>query len=475
MLPARFIDTLHNIVGDEGLVTRPNELRVYECDGYTLEKRTPEIVVLPRTTPQVVEVVRMLHRERIAFVPRGAGTGLSGGCLPLDAPVMIGTSRMNRIVSIDTANRRAVVEAGVVNLWVSNAVKDHGLLYAPDPSSQMACTIGGNVAENSGGPHTLKYGVTTNHVLGVQIVLPDGELVDLGGTAEDVPGYDLVGLTVGAEGTFGVVTQATLRLVRQPEAWKTLLAVFDSVDDATATVSGIIGAGIVPAALEMMDQLIVGAVEAAFHAGLPTDAGAVLLVELDGLAAGLDPQVERVAAICRAQRAREVRVAADEAERAVLWKSRKRAFGAVGRLAPNYCTQDGVVPRTKLPEILRRISAIADRYALRIGNVFHAGDGNIHPIILFDERDAGQVRRVLDAGREILEACVALGGSVTGEHGIGVEKIEQMPLLFTPDDLRVMSQLRQVFDPHQRCNPGKIFPTPGGCVETTRPRRQAAV
>jgi len=475
MLPAGLIDTLRALVGDEGLVTRPNELRVYECDGYTLEKRIPEVVVLPRTTPEVVKVLRLLHREGVAFVPRGAGTGLSGGCLPLDAPVMVGTSRMTRIVSIDTANRRAVVEAGVVNLWVSNAVKQHGLLYAPDPSSQMACTIGGNVAENSGGPHTLKYGVTTNHVLGLQIVLPDGELVDLGGAAEDAPGYDLVGLTVGAEGTFGVVTQATLRLVRQPEAWKTLLAVFDSVDDATASVSGIIGAGIVPAALEMMDQLIVGAVEAAFHAGLPTDAGAVLLVELDGLAAGLDPQVERVAEICRAQRAREVRVAADEAERAVLWKSRKRAFGAVGRLAPNYCTQDGVVPRTKLPEILRRISAIADRYQLRIGNVFHAGDGNIHPIILFDERDAEQVRRVLDAGREILEACVELGGSVTGEHGIGVEKIEQMPLLFTPDDLRVMSQLRRVFDPEQRCNPGKIFPTPGGCVEATRPRRQAAV
>jgi glycolate oxidase len=475
MLPAGLIDTLRALVGDEGLVTRPNELRVYECDGYTLEKRIPEVVVLPRTTPEVVKVLRLLHREGVAFVPRGAGTGLSGGCLPLDAPVMVGTSRMTRIVSIDTANRRAVVEAGVVNLWVSNAVKQHGLLYAPDPSSQMACTIGGNVAENSGGPHTLKYGVTTNHVLGLQIVLPDGELVDLGGAAEDAPGYDLVGLTVGAEGTFGVVTQATLRLVRQPEAWKTLLAVFDSVDDATASVSGIIGAGIVPAALEMMDQLIVGAVEAAFHAGLPTDAGAVLLVELDGLAAGLDPQVERVAEICRAQRAREVRVAADEAERAVLWKSRKRAFGAVGRLAPNYCTQDGVVPRTKLPEILRRISAIADRYQLRIGNVFHAGDGNIHPIILFDERDAEQVRRVLDAGREILEACVELGGSVTGEHGIGVEKIEQMPLLFTPDDLRVMSQLRRVFDPAQRCNPGKIFPTPGGCVEATRPRRQAAV
>ncbi len=448
---------------------------MYECDGYTLEKRVPEVVVLPRTTPQVVEILRLLHREHVAFVPRGAGTGLSGGCLPLDAPVMVGTSRMNRIVSIDIANRRAVVEAGVVNLWVSNAVKPHGLLYAPDPSSQKACTIGGNVAENSGGPAHAQVRRDDES----RARRRDGAAGRRGGgtrrAAEDVPGYDLAGLIVGAEGTFGIVTQATLRLVRQPEAWKTLLAVFDSVDDATATVSGIIAAGIVPAALEMMDQFIVGAVEAAFHFGFPTDAGAVLIVELDGLAAGLDPQVERVREICRAQRAREVRVARDEAERAALWKSRKRAFGAVGRLAPNYCTQDGVVPRTKLPEILRRIRAIADRYRLRIGNVFHAGDGNIHPIILFDERDADQVRRVLAAGREILEACVELGGSVTGEHGIGVEKIEQMPLLFTPDDLRVMSQLRRVFDPEQRCNPGKIFPTPGGCVETTRPRRQAAV
>jgi glycolate oxidase len=475
VLDARILDSLRAIAGDDGVIARPAELRTYECDGYTLEKSAPEVVVLPRTTEEVVRIVRLLDRERLAFVPRGAGTGLSGGCLPVGAPVMIGTSRMNRIVEVDLVNRRAVVEAGVVNLWVTNAVKQHGLCYAPDPSSQMACSIGGNVAENSGGPHTLKYGVTTNHVLGVELVLPNGEVVQLGGAVEYVPGYDLTGLVVGAEGTFGIVTTATLRLVRQPEAWKTLLGIFESVDDATATVSGIIAAGMVPAALEMMDQLIITAIEAAFHFGFPTDAGAVLIVELDGLAAGLGQQAQRVAEICRANRARDVRVAADEAERAALWKSRKRAFGAVGRLAPNYCTQDGVVPRTKVPEILRRIVDIGRRYELRIGNVFHAGDGNIHPILLFDERDAGQVRRVLEAGREILAACVALGGSVTGEHGIGVEKIAQMPLLFTPQDLLVMSQLRRVFDPDLRCNPGKIFPTPGACVETTRPHRQAAM
>jgi glycolate oxidase len=474
-LDERVLSALRAVAGDDGVIARPAELLVYECDGYTLEKSAPEVVVLPRSTEQVVAIVKLLDRERIAFVPRGAGTGLSAGCLPVRAPVMIGTSRMNRILEVDVVNRRALVEAGVVNLWVTSAVTPHGLYYAPDPSSQPACTIGGNVAENSGGPHTLKYGVTTNHVLGVQLVLPSGEIAQLGAAVEDVPGYDLTGFVVGAEGTCGIVTQATLRLIRQPEAWKTLLAVFESVDDATATVSGIIGAGIVPAALEMMDQLIVSAVEAAFHFGFPTDAGAVLIIEIDGLAAGLDDCAQRLVEICRANRAREVRVAKDEAERAALWKSRKRAFGAVGRLAPNYCTQDGVVPRTKLPEILRRIIEIGQRYRLRIGNVFHAGDGNIHPILLYDERDADQVRRVLDAGREILEACVALGGSVTGEHGIGVEKMAQMPLMFSPADLLVMSQLRQVFDPGLRCNPNKIFPTPGACVETTRPRRQAAM
>jgi glycolate oxidase len=472
MLAPHVLAALVDIVGHEGLIERPSEARVYECDGWTMAKQVPDIVVLPRTVEQAAAVVRVLHRHGLPFVPRGAGTGLSGGCLPLEAPVMICTSRLNRIVEIDLANRRAVVEAGVVNLAVSRAVAADGLLYAPDPSSQSACTIGGNVAENSGGPHTLKYGVTTNHVLAVELVLADGEVVELGGAMEDVPGYDLRGLAVGGEGTFGLVTRATLRLVREPEQWRTLLGVFETVAAASNAVSGIIAAGIVPAALEMMDRLIVAAVEAAFHFGFPTDAGAVLIVELDGPAAELDAQVRAVIDVCRAHGAREVRVAESEAERAALWKSRKRAFGAVGRLAPNYCTQDGVVPRTKVPDILRAIGAIGERHRLRIANVFHAGDGNIHPILLYDERDADEVRRVIAAGHEILRACVDLGGSITGEHGIGVEKIAELPLIFTPQDLLVMQQLRAVFDPDQRCNPGKIFPTPGGCVEVSVPRRQ---
>ena len=469
------VAALADIVGGDGVITREAEARVYECDGYTLARSVPEVVVLPSTSQALQSVVRLLDREKVAFVPRGAGTGLSGGCLPLAAPVMICTSRLRRILEIDSVNRRVVVEAGVVNLDVTRAVERDGLCYAPDPSSQPACTIGGNIAENSGGPHTLKYGVTTNHVLGVELVLPSGEAVSLGGAMEDVPGYDLVGLVVGSEGTFGIVTQATLRLIRRPEAWKTLLAVFESVDDACNAVSGIIAASIVPAALEMMDRLIVEAVEAAYHFGFPTDAGAVLIIELDGPRAGLDEQLARVVEVCRANRSRETRVAASEAERAALWKSRKRAFGAVGRLAPNYCTQDGVVPRTKVPEILRRITEIGARHRLRVANVFHAGDGNIHPILLYDERDADEVRRVVAAGREILEACVALGGSITGEHGIGVEKIGELPLIFGPQDLLVMRELRAVFDPSERCNPGKIFPTPGGCVEVTRPRRQVPV
>jgi glycolate oxidase len=472
MVGPQLIAALSDIVGAEGVIARPGETRVYECDGWTMARQVPDVVVLPRSADEAAAVVRVLHRQGVAFVPRGAGTGLSGGCLPLDAPVMICTSRLNRILEIDLDNRRAVVEAGVVNLAVTRAVAGQGLLYAPDPSSQSACTIGGNVAENSGGPHTLKYGVTTNHVLAVELILPDGEVVELGGAMEDVPGYDLRGLVVGGEGTFGLVTRATLRLVREPEDWRTLLGVFETVHDASNAVSGIIAAGIVPAALEMMDRLIVEAVEAAFHFGFPTDAGAVLIVELDGPAAELDAQMQAVIAVCRAHGAREVRVAEDEAQRAALWKSRKRAFGAVGRLAPNYCTQDGVVPRTKVPDILRTICAVAERYHLRIANVFHAGDGNIHPILLYDERDADEVRRVIAAGHDILRACVELGGSITGEHGIGVEKIGELPLLFSPHDLLVMQQLRGVFDPLQRCNPGKIFPTPGACVEVSRPRRQ---
>jgi glycolate oxidase len=474
-MPAALFDDLAAIVGAGGLLRRDEELMVYECDGYTLERSRPEVVALPRSTAEVSAIVRLCNRHGVRFVPRGAGTGLSGGCLPIGAPVMIGLSRMNRIVSVDVENCTARVEAGVVNREVTARVAPHGLYYAPDPSSQPACTIGGNVAENSGGPHTLKYGVTTNHVLSVELVRSDGEVVELGGVLDDGPGYDLRGVLIGAEGTFGLVTQATLRLLPLPEGYRTLLAVFDRVDDASAAVSGIIGRGIVPAALEMMDQLMVEAVEAAYHFGFPKDADAVLIIEIDGLRAGLARQAQRIEAVCREHGAREVRIAADEAERAALWKSRKRAFGAVGRLSPNYCTQDGVVPRTKVPEILRIIRRIAEEQRLRVANVFHAGDGNIHPILLYDERDRDQVERVLVAGRQILEACVALGGSLTGEHGIGVEKMDLLPLLFAEADLDLMRRVRRVFDPELRSNPHKIFPAESAGVAVREPQRRAAL
>ncbi len=463
------------IVGPEGIVSAATALAVYECDGYTLERAVPRLVVLPRTTDEVSRVLQAAWHAGVAFVPRGAGTGLSGGCLAAPAPLVVGTSRMRAIRAIDLANRRVVAEAGVVNAEVSRAVRAAGLQYVPDPSSQNACTIGGNVAENSGGPHTLKYGVTTNHVLGVELVLPDGEVVELGDAIEETLGYDLTGVVCGAEGTFGIVTAATLRLVPVPEAVTTMLAVFATVADATSAVSAIIAAGIVPAALEMMDRIIVAAVEAAYHYGFPTDAGAVLIIEIDGAAAGLEATATRIEALCRDHGASRVRRAADEAERAALWKSRKRAFGAVGRLAPSYCTQDGVVPRTRLPEILARIEAIGEAHSLRIGNVFHAGDGNIHPIVLYDERDPDQAARALAAGRAILAACVELGGSVTGEHGIGVEKLGELSLAFGPEDLALMQRVRAVFDPEQRANPGKIFPTAGLCVEQRAPRRRAAL
>ncbi len=462
---------LHAIVGDDAIVSRVSELKVYECDGWTIEKSAPDLLVMPHSTDEVSAVLRALHRSGIPFVPRGAGTGLSGGALPL-APVMICTSKMNRILAIDLANRRVEVQSGVVNLHVTNAVKADGYFYPPDPSSQMACTIGGNVAENSGGPHTLKYGVTTNHVLGLEVVLPDGEIVALGGPVDERCGYDLVGAVVGSEGTCGMVTAATLRLMREPEGHRTILATFADVENATAAVSKIIASGMIPGAIEMMDRLILKAVEAAFHVGFSSDAGAVLIVELDGLEVGLDERAAAAIELMRACGVTEAKLARDEAERALLWKARKRAFGAVGRLAPNYATQDGVVPRTRLPDILRVIHAVAERHGLAIGNVFHAGDGNIHPIVLYDERVPGQVQHAIDAGREILTACVELGGSLTGEHGIGVEKMGEMPLLFSPNDLMAMAELRRVFDPDTRSNPGKVIPTPGGCVEVTSPRRQ---
>jgi glycolate oxidase len=472
---AALAERLRDLLGPQGVLAAPSELIVYECDGYTVEKNCPDLVVFPTSTEQVVQIVQACREAGVPFLPRGAGTSLAGGCLPVGGGVVIALTRMKRLLEVNLRDRYAVVEPGVVNLWLTNQLRPRGYHFAPDPSSQGACTIGGNVATNSGGPHTLKYGVTVNHVLGVELVLPHGEVVCTGGPVEDLPGYDLTGVIVGAEGTFGIVTKVWVRLTRNPEAYRTLLIVFETVDDATNTISDLIGAGIVPAALEMLDQLILQAVEEAFHFGFPLDAGAVLLVEVDGLEAGLDVEVERITAIAQRRRAREVRRAASEEERQRLWKCRKQAFGAVGRLAPSYCTQDGVVPRTLLPHMLRFIQRISEKYRIPIANVFHAGDGNIHPILLFDERDAEQVRRVLDASREILDECIRCGGSVTGEHGIGVEKIDFMPRLFTPEDLHMMLRLRAVFNPDNCCSPGKMFPTAGACIERRKPGRRAAL
>lgn len=469
------LDRVREVVGPDGLLTSPSDLLVYECDAYTIEKNAPDVVVFPTSTQQVARIVRLCNEYGVPFLPRGAGTSLAGGCLPVGGGVMIALTRMKRIVEVNYRDRYAVVEPGVVNLALTNHLRPHGFHFAPDPSSQGACTVGGNVATNSGGPHTLKYGVTVNHVLGLEIVLPDGRVVQTGGPAEDNPGYDLTGVLVGSEGTFGIATKVWVRITRNPEAYRTLLAVFETVDDATNTISEIIGAGIVPAALEMLDALILQAVEAAFHFGFPLDAGAVLIMEVDGLEAGLGADAERITAIAHHNRAREVRRAADDPERLLLWKCRKQAFGAVGRLAPSYCTQDGVVPRTKLPHILREIQRIGAAYHLRIANVFHAGDGNIHPILLFDERDPDQVRRVLRASHEILEECIRAGGSVTGEHGIGVEKIDFMPRLFTPEDLQMMLRLRAAFNPEGRCSPAKMFPTAGACIEPSKAGRRAAL
>lgn len=472
---ASLADRLRSIVGNDGLLTSASDLLVYECDGFTIEKNKPDVVVFPTTTEQVVEIVKACNAAGVPFLARGAGTSLAGGCLPVGGGVMIALTRMKRILEVNTRDRYAIVEPGVVNLWLTNHLKPLGYHFAPDPSSQGACTIGGNVATNSGGPHTLKYGVTVNHVLGLELVLPDGRVVQTGGPAEDNPGYDLTGVIVGSEGTFGVVTKVWVRITRNPTAFRTLLAVFETVDDATNTISDIIGAGIVPAALEMLDSLILQAVEAAFHFGFPLDAGAVLIMEVDGLEAGLEADAERMIEIATRNKAREVRRANTDAERLLLWKCRKQAFGAVGRLAPSYCTQDGVVPRTKLPHILREIQRIAATYELRVCNVFHAGDGNIHPILLFDERDEGQVKRVLQASHEILEECVKVGGSVTGEHGIGVEKIDFMPVLFTPEDLAMMTRLRAAFNPDNRCSPAKMLPTAGACIEPSKAGRKAAL
>ncbi|MET0623793.1 MAG: FAD-linked oxidase C-terminal domain-containing protein [Pyrinomonadaceae bacterium] len=460
------VKNLRALLGPGQVISDPEELLVYECDGLTHYRHRPRAVVFPASTEEVSEVLRLLERERVPLVPRGAGTGLSGGALALGGGVCVELSRMRRVLKVDEENRLAVVEAGVVNAHVSRAVSRHGLYYVPDPSSQGSCTVGGNVGENAGGIHCLKYGTTTDHVLGARVVLVGGRVVDLGGAGAFAPGYDLLGLFVGSEGTFGVVTEITVRLTPVAPSVRTLLADFLRLDDASRAVSAIIAEGIIPAGLEMVDGATIRAVEASvFAAGMPTDAEAALLVELDGLEAGMDEEVERVRAICATHGARSVRLAADEAERKRLWAARKGAFGAMGRITPDILIQDAVVPRSRLPEVLAETYRIGARHSLRVANVFHAGDGNLHPLVCFDSRDAGQVERVHEAGREIMETCVRAGGTITGEHGVGLDKSDYLPLVFSEEDLRAMLQVRAAFDPTGLCNPGKIIPAPKGCGE----------
>jgi len=456
---------LEAIVGPGGVLSDPDELLVYESDGLTLFRALADFVVFPTSAEHVAAVVRLAAREGLPFVARGAGTGLSGGCLPAEGGLVISMMRLNRVLAVDYENQLAVVEPGLVNLHLSWTVGPKGYYYAPDPSSQQACTIGGNIANNSGGPHTLKYGVTTNHVLGLEVVMPDGEIVWLGGRTRETPGYDLAGVFVGSEGTFGIATKIVVRILKKPQAVKTVLAVFDQVDQASGAVSAIIARGLVPAAVEMIDQLTIQAVEDAFGCGYPRDAAAALLVELDGLRVGMDAQAERIVQACRDAGAREVRTARDEAERALLWKGRKSAFGAYGRVSPAYMVMDGVIPRTKLPYVLRRVNEIVAAHGLRVGNVFHAGDGNLHPNILYDPRAPGAEARVVAAGAEIMKVCAEVGGSISGEHGIGLEKADFMPFIFSAADLAVMQRLKNAFNPTGLCNPGKVFPTKKSCVE----------
>jgi glycolate oxidase len=470
-LSAEVVAELRRIVGVDGLVLTAEGRMVYECDMHTFYKGAPDAVALPVRTDQVQGIVRVCRAARVPIVPRGSGTGLIGGAMAPQGGVMVSMNRMNAILQIDPANRCAVVQPGLINLWLSNAVRERGWFFAPDPSSQMVSSIGGNVSTNAGGPHCLKYGITTNHVLGLEMVTGDGEIVQLGGKTVDHPGYDLTGVAVGSEGTFGLVTAVTVRLTHLPEAVKTVLAAFRTVVEASETVSAIIASGMIPAALEMLDEAIILAINAGTGAGYPEGAGAVLLIELDGPRAEVETQGERAAALCRAHGALSVSVARDEAERTLLWKGRKEAAGAVGRLTSAYLLQDAVVPRSKLPQIMREMVAIGQRYRLRIANVFHAGDGNLHPMICYDDRLPDELERAKEANEELLRACIALGGSVTGEHGNGLDKGKNLPLQYAEADLNFMYRLRRVFDPDHLMNPGKLLPTHPACGEGFRPQR----
>jgi glycolate oxidase len=463
-ISAEALASLETRLGKNGVLSLPGDLNLYQYDG-GVDKSLPDVVVFPRSTEDVVALVKLAASHNLAIVGRGAGTGLSGGSIPRAGGMVISFSRMNRILEIDLENERVVVQPGVVNLDITLAVQASGYFYAPDPSSQRACTIGGNVAENAGGPHTLAYGVTTNHVTGLETVLPDGTVIETGGKELDVPGYDLTGLLTGSEGTMALVTKIVVRLLRQPEAVKTMLAIYNSTDEAGNTVGELTAQGITPVALEMLDGPMLRMVEAATHAGYPLDAAAVLLIELEGLIEAVEEQAPQIAEVCRACGAREVRVAQSAAERELLWKGRKNAFGAIGRVSPTYYVQDGVVPRTQIARTLRRIEEIGKKYGLNVSNVFHAGDGNMHPILPFDPRKEGDLKRARMAGEEILDFCIAVGGSITGEHGVGMEKMELMPHLFSEDTLELIKRFKSLFDPGCRLNPGKVLPTGKGCLE----------
>ena len=455
---------LEKLLGASCALSRPEDLLLYEYDG-SVEKGRPDLVVFPTTTEHVSQIVKLAAKHNVPIVGRGAGTGLSGGALARTGGVMIVFARMNHILSLDPGNQRAVVQPGVVNFELTRAAEPHGLYFAPDPSSQKSCTIGGNVAENAGGPHTLAYGVTTNHVVALELVLPDGEIIRIGGVHGDAPGYDLTGLFVGSEGTLALITEITVKLSRKPEEVKTLLAIFDSVDDAAETVVDITARAITPSACEMLDGWTLHVVEDYVHAGFPRDSAAVLLLEVEGIAEAVVAQAAAITEACNANHAREVRVARDSAERELLWKGRKNAFGALGRLAPSNYVLDGVIPRTKLPQTLRRIQEIGKQRGFDIGNIFHAGDGNLHPIVLYDPRDKAQFERAMKASEEIIRYCLEMGGTLTGEHGVGMEKSELMPLLFSDADFDLMRRVHDAFNPTCCLNPGKIFPLSKGCGE----------
>ncbi|MFC6881107.1 MULTISPECIES: FAD-linked oxidase C-terminal domain-containing protein [Actinomadura] len=465
---ARLAERFARLLGPDSVITDPVRLRTYECDGLTNHRASPGLVVLPDTAEQIAEIVRACAAEGVPYVARGSGTGLSGGALPRTDGVLVVTARMRRVLDIDIPNRRAVVEPGVINLDVTRAVRPYGYYFAPDPSSQQICSVGGNVAENSGGAHCLKYGFTAHHVLACEVVTPDGELVEL---TADGPGYDLLGVFVGAEGTLGIATKITVRLTRVPETVQTLLAAFGSIEAGGTAVSEIIGAGVVPAAIEMMDALSIEAAEAAVRCEYPPGAGAVLIVELDGPRAEVGAQFAEVERLCRDAGAFEVRIAADDAERALIWKGRKSAFAAVGRISPAYLVQDGVIPRTSLPGVLASIDRLSAESGVRVANVFHAGDGNLHPLVLFDDAEPGAAERAEEVSGRILDLCIENGGSITGEHGVGVDKARYMPRMFTDTDLDTMQMVRCGFDPAGLCNPGKVFPTPRLCGEVPGVRK----